>query len=320
MKTFTVTTKSGKTFNVRLLDVAIGNYYKKLGTEGGWDKDAEIEVDGKWYRCQASNAKDVKTVCINKYSKELRNVLHIPDSVNSNVHIKADTDWHVLYNELLKENDQQWEKDGNNASFSKVKFTHHSHRGYCDYSWDNTLDSVYMKYNKRISDLRTALRYVDSKLLTEYKIDDDYDDYNCWTKYEISESDIDKIIEIAKPGLEKADEASKAAEIARVKHQEKNDNIASGCIYFHCESTPHNEDLSNAILNRPCPNGGLFTIEHRINEQLFNRIRKYGRYWDADWLEECDMFNSSPGWRFSVEAVNELTKTNKVFVDNILLK
>lgn len=316
MKTFTVTTKVGTTYNVRLLDINISDYYKKLGVNGGYDKDAEIEVNGTWYRCMASNAKDVKTVCINQYSKELRDALNIPASVKSSIHIKADTDWHPLYTELLNENEAKWKQDANNAYFSKIRFTHHSMHKYCNFGWDSELNSAYIEYNAKMDALKAALIYIDPNLLNNYRVSDDYDDYNCWTIFEVPASDIDQIISFAKPGLEKAVEAKKASDIAIAKAQEKRDNIASGCIYLHCESAPHNEDLSKAILNRPCPNGGLFTIDHRIDESLFNRIKKYGSYWDDEWLEECDMFTSSPGWRFSIDAIKELAKTNTIYVDN----
>ena len=110
------------------------------------------------------------------------------------------------------------------------------------------------------------------------------------------------------------------AEDRKRKEDEKRQNIESGCIYFHCESSPHTEDLSKVILNRPAPNGGSFTIQHRVSDSLFSRIKSFGRYYNAEFLEDCDMFTSSPGWRFSEKAVNELLKTNKVFIDNIEVK
>lgn len=114
---------------------------------------------------------------------------------------------------------------------------------------------------------------------------------------------------------QKQAEANARAEAARIREKEIQDNIAAGAVYFRCESAPHDEDLSGMILNRPASNGGLFVLQYRISENLFNRIRSFGRYWDRDWLEECDMFTSAPGWRFSIAAVNELARTNRVFVD-----
>lgn len=96
----------------------------------------------------------------------------------------------------------------------------------------------------------------------------------------------------------------------------KKTNIENGAIYFTTESAPHDEDLSNVLLNRPAPNMGAFTLDHRISTDLFNRVKAYAVYYSKDWLEECDMFFSNPGWRFSKLAIEELAKTNKVFIDN----
>lgn len=115
-------------------------------------------------------------------------------------------------------------------------------------------------------------------------------------------------------------EKLKEIEIVENKASEKQANIESGCIYFHCESAPHDEDLSKVILNSPAPNNGSFTLDHRISETLFSRISQFGSYYSAEFLEDCDMFGSAPGWRFSKEAIEELMKTNRVFIDNIEVK
>lgn len=49
---------------------------------------------------------------------------------------------------------------------------------------------------------------------------------------------------------------------------------------------------------------------------MFSKIKKFGVYYDYDFLEECDMFWSAPGWRFGKEAIETLLRDNfKVFVD-----
>ena len=113
---------------------------------------------------------------------------------------------------------------------------------------------------------------------------------------------------------EKTARDAKAA-AARIAEEQRQANIEAGAIYFHCESAPHDEDLSGVILNRPAPNGGLFILTHRVPADIFNQIKPFGAYWDRDWLEECDMFTAEPGWRFSAKAVQELARTNRVFVN-----
>ncbi len=76
--------------------------------------------------------------------------------------------------------------------------------------------------------------------------------------------------------------AAEKAAIAKQKADERAKNIENGAVYFVCESKPHDEDLTGVILNRPAPNGGLFTISHRIDKSLFSRIAAFGAYWDKD--------------------------------------
>lgn len=99
---------------------------------------------------------------------------------------------------------------------------------------------------------------------------------------------------------------------------EKIKNIKNGAIYFTMESAPHDADLSNIILNSPAPSSGSFTLDHRVSESVFNQIKPFARYYSAEYIEDCDMFGSEPGWRFGIEAVRLLAKNHKTYINNIL--
>lgn len=47
-------------------------------------------------------------------------------------------------------------------------------------------------------------------------------------------------------------------------------------------------------------------------------IKEFGVYWDDEFLDECDMFFSAPGWRFTYHAIDRLRELNhRVFVDYV---
>jgi hypothetical protein len=319
--TFTVKTKSGKEYNVRLMPIKIGDMYKELGVNGGWDKDAEIEINGEWHRCKASQARQngemIQTVCISKYNKDIHEAMNLSELMRKNdVHIIATEGWQPLYEDMLKGSNDQFIVEANKAVFSEITFTYHSNYKYMSFRWDSELDSDYIGYNDQISELKKALKYIKPDMLSAYKTASDYDDYNCLDNFKVPTSDIELIKSFSLPGLEKAkEEKEKAEEYAR-KVAAKKANIENGAIYFTCESAPHDEDLSKVILNRPAQNKGAFTLDHRISEGVFAQIKKYGRYYDADFLEECDMFFLNPGWRFSIDAIRELSKTNDVYIND----
>ena len=127
---------------------------------------------------------------------------------------------------------------------------------------------------------------------------------------------MDKLFELAGPKLKEIEEKREERRRKEEKIRRVKEAIENGAISFHCESAPHDEDLSEAILTRPCPNSGFFTLTHRIPAEVFSKIKKFGVYYDDDFLEECDMFWSAPGWRFGKEAIETFLRDNfKVFVD-----
>lgn len=321
MKTFTVRKRStGQEYNVRLCPVTINTQYPELGVSGSHEKDAEIEIDGQWHRCHATHVHDKNTrvpaIEVSKYLKDTLAALGVPTADN-NVYIVASQDWAPLYLEMLEEAKQEFARIANEAVFTKITFMYHTTHKYMSFRWDSDIETSYIAYNDTINKLKDALTYIDPNDLKNYQTGSDYDDYSISYYYEVPFSDIDKIIELSLPGLEKAaQERQRVEEVVR-KNAERKANIEAGCIYFHCESAPHNEDLSDVILNSPAPNLGAFTLQHKLNEQLFSQIRPYARYYSAEFLEDCDMFTSSPGYRFSVQAIEKLLKLGKrVFVDD----
>jgi hypothetical protein len=73
------------------------------------------------------------------------------------------------------------------------------------------------------------------------------------------------------------------------------------------ESEPHTEDLSGLLLNRPAPNGGSFMVAQRLPRDVWNAMKAAGAsYWSADELEDMDMFDATPGWRYSGAAMEQL--------------
>ena len=111
----------------------------------------------------------------------------------------------------------------------------------------------------------------------------------------------------------------KRAEEERAK--QKQEKIKAGEIFFHCESHPHKEDLTEKILNAPAPQGGSFTLEHRVEKDVFSIIAQYGTYYNAETIEDFDMFGQETGWRFTVDALRALVKEGRtVYVGENLFR
>jgi len=307
---FKATTRTGKTYNVRLIPIEEKLSPVLLGQEGNWRKRAEMEVNGKWYVCEAKHNYDkdgkmLKVVEINEYNTELQDALNLPAKLRKLNNVIMCEDWHPIYLEMQNEFLKETKAKANAVKFSKVNFTYHTSLKWCAFRWD--ADSEDIKYNDKIDAFKDALKNIEKEMLDNFKIGTHYDDYSNEYYYEINADDIDRIIKYSLPGLEKAKEKRLKSEIAEQKRAEKKKNIENGSVYFHCESQPHNED-----------NKGLFVLEHQISEEHFSQIEPFGNYWDKEWLEDCDMFYSEPGWRFTIDAVLELSKNNDVYVDNEL--
>lgn len=73
------------------------------------------------------------------------------------------------------------------------------------------------------------------------------------------------------------------------------------------ESEPHDLDLTGTILNRPLPNNGAFLIRERLPRDVWNALKAAGAwYLSAEDLEDFDMFQSEPGWRYPIQALAAL--------------
>ncbi|MCD6487042.1 MAG: hypothetical protein J7K35_06935 [Syntrophobacterales bacterium] len=71
------------------------------------------------------------------------------------------------------------------------------------------------------------------------------------------------------------------------------------------------EEIKNGIWNSPPTElgQGRYLLNGRgIENADFSHLRKNGLiwYWDKDFLEDCDMFYVSPGWRMKVGAIDYL--------------
>ena len=308
------TLKNGTQYPVRLKKPNLNDHCRKLGSDGGWDKYAEININGTWYHCLASKTKD--QYCVRVGNKELKAALNIPASFKADPVIVTN-DWHGIYHQLLAEVESEAKTQAETLTFTTLKFTHHTSHKFMSFYTDNEKLNKVIEFCPQVIALKNALKHVTTKDIAQYSKSTDYDDYSISEYFEVPQADIDALINLETPTLKEAKEKQVKSEIAQQRRVERDENIKNGAIYFTCESKPHDEDLTGVLLNRPAPNGGLFTIDHRIGPELFSRVKSFGTYWDKDWLEECDMFTSSPGWRFSEKAVKEFLKTNRVFIDNI---
>lgn len=324
MKIFTATTKSGKSYQVRLVEIKPTDPYKKLGVEGSHNKVAEIKVGEEWIRCWASKVgsedKQQFAIQINALNNEAQDALSIPEKMRDKDTYIACDNWHVIYEEMLEDAEKSFEAIANALVFSKITLHYNTSWQWGVYDTDNEALSDYIRYNKVINDLDATLKYVHPKSLSKYLVDSDRGDYTITDRFEIPFEDVKKIIDLSLPELKEAKEKKEEQERDRKDRELKRKNIEYGVIYFTCESDPHDEHLSDIILNSPAPNGGIFTLDHRVDKDLFDRIKSHGRYWDREFLEDCDMFEDEPGWRFNVEAVKELAKDHQVFVNDQPIK
>lgn len=94
-------------------------------------------------------------------------------------------------------------------------------------------------------------------------------------------------------------------------------------LFFRCEPSPHSEDLNGpprggVILNSPAPNDGRYLLSNRVNPALWASLKEKGAgyYYTAEMLEDFDIFNSEPGWRYGAGAIHwALANGYQVYVD-----
>ena len=114
---------------------------------------------------------------------------------------------------------------------------------------------------------------------------------------------------IAQSREDKIINRQKAAEQAKEIEEKRVNELAQGrtIITVECESRPHTQDLSGVILNSPAPQGGSFLVYYEVPKKTWAKMKEQGaKYYDAEFLEDMDMFEHQPGWRYSIGAIGEL--------------
>lgn len=303
--------KSYGNFEVRFSTPSIFNL-KRLSTYDSFENSglvkAEINFKGVWYPVTLEYKmlnKDCR-IPVAVLSKKAADAFGVEYDFNREPAIMLDKDYDKDYKSFIAEQVEAARAKANTCDFSQVHIA-----TYCDivsiYGWDADEDNNLAFFNdqaREILDTFTAAYKVDCHKVSTFFWDKNA--YNFDDKYFIvTKHDLATLKEMAAPEFKRQQQA-----------KERRENIANGAIYFHCESQPHDVDLTGMVLTRPCPQSGTFTLTHQIDKADFERIKKYGRYYDAEFLEDCDMFYSAPGWRFGAQAVEELAKHHRVFVDN----
>lgn len=302
--------KNGTTYEVKFVndfDLFLLSYDLREGTKRNWyGQKASIKIDGDWYPCSTEDFGTYDdSVPAVKLSRKAQNAIGVNSTKTCYIALDGnpEKEWQSFFDSVMDDIRQK----ANTARFSYIEI----YNGYI-LRGDSSIDSQYLSFNDKAIKMLNAFNALtfDNQLL----FTDDFEGHD--TVYRINVSDADKLFNLAAPELRKIEEMRKQKEIKDKKMKEMKENIANGAIYFHCESAPHDVDLSETFLTRPCPNSGSFTLEHRLSEDKFNLIKKYGTYYDSEFLDDCDMFFSSPGWRFGKDALNVLLREGyRVFVD-----
>lgn len=119
------------------------------------------------------------------------------------------------------------------------------------------------------------------------------------------------LIALAREREEEAQRERRQREEMAQREQERIKAAAQGreIVVVECESAPHSHDLTGEILNSPAPQGGSFLIGLRVARPLWEKMKAAGAvYRDKETLEDFDMFDAEPGWRYSIAAIAELIK------------
>lgn len=273
-----------------------------------YDFSGLIQIAEKWYNCEPTNLwlNDSPVPCV-RLSSEAKKALNI-ENIKKTIYIRLDSDpteeFQVFFDKLI----QSVRKMANSLKFTYINIAYgHICGSDCDE------DYLFLHFNDKALSILNAFNALEN-WEDEIKFTSHFEEYG--TTYHIDASNINELFELAAPKLKVIEERKEEERRKREKIRIVQEAVKNGAVSFRCESAPHDEDLSEVILTRPCPNSGSFVLTHRIAPEVFTKIKKYGVYYDADFLEECDMFFSAPGWRFGKEAIETLLKDGyKVFVD-----
>lgn len=75
------------------------------------------------------------------------------------------------------------------------------------------------------------------------------------------------------------------------------------------EAEPQAAPPADALLIRPAFTGGAFLIDQRVTRDLFDAMKVAGAsYLSAEMLEEFDLFDAAPGWRYTLAALGVLVE------------
>lgn len=304
-------TKSGTVYDVKFQNTndLFGLYQcERDGGRLSWQHfGGLINISGEWYQClMDTKIFNNEVIPVVRLFQDAQDALGL--NTEKSVYIRLDStpkeEFDAFYREMLK---SIKEKAGK-MRFTYIEFTDDFIRGS-----DCTEERDYLYFNEKALNILKAFKAID-KFEDRLKFTSCFEGHD--TTYRVDGTNMDKLFALAAPKLKEIEERKKKNVIKNEKIRKVKEAVENGAISFHCESAPHDEDLSEAILTRPCPNSGTFTLTYRIPTEVFSKIKKFGVYYDDDFLEDCDMFWSAPGWRFGKEAIETLLRDNfKVFVD-----
>lgn len=322
--------KDGTSYPIRLPQILSPNQLSSLDI-------AEIKVGDKWYgnvRLKNANTKSINgyksvpAILLNQYFEATKEIGIDPKMLKKGAFIKLNQPFEPFV-ELAKNTViEKFTKTANAATFTELRFTYHSSYKYIRFNWDADLGVEYIEYNDKINLFKERVKFLDRDFFSNYQTGNDRGDYTFEVYYTIPITLVDEVIASTEDSNNKAlAEAVKEEQKqkqAKQKEAQRNELIEQGkALYFNVESAPHNEDLSTVILNRPAPNDGTFTLTHRVNSDVWKNLKAAGngRYYDKDWLEDMDMFFSSPGWRYGFGAIKwALENGYRVFADDKEIK
>lgn len=305
-------TKDGTSYEVKFtntLNLTDLYYFECDDRKFGWYNKfgALIKISDKWYDCQPRlkylNGKDTPYVCLGPSAKEALNI-----NTQKNVSIFLDSipkeEFDEFYNDLI----QSVKEKANALIFTYIEITHNF---ICKSDCEE--DCGYLYFNEKALGILKAFNALE-KFEDRLKFTSLFEGID--TVYRIDATNEKLLFTLATPKLKEIEERKEKKRKRDEKIRRVKEAIENGAVSFCCESSPHEEDLSEVILTRPCPNAGLFVLTHSVSSEVFFKIKKFGVYYDRDFLEECDMFSAIPGWRFGKEAIETLLDDNvKVFVD-----
>ena len=304
-------TKNGTVYDVKFLntkDPFCLYLCEKDGRILSWrDFDGLINISGEWYHClMEAGISNNEVIPFVRLCQDAKVALGL--NTKKKVCIRLDStpkeEFNAFYRDLLK----SIKEKAKELSFTYIEFTDDFICGS-----DCSENYRFLYFNEKALNILNAFKAID-KFEDRMKFTSCFEGHD--TTYRVDSTNMDKLFALAAQKLKEIEERKEKDAIKNEKIRRVKEAIENGAISFHCESAPHDEDLSEAILTRPCPNSGSFILTHRIPAEVFSKIKKFGVYYDDDFLEECDMFWSAPGWRFRKEAIETLLRDNfKVFVD-----